>query len=471
MLQYLLNATAIWLISLLSYDIFLRRESYHSYNRFYLLATFVLGALLPMLQWHDYGAIPATSGLDPVARVIAAKQTIMDAGSPAAEIDWSVWLTVTYCLGAVVALTICCIDIIKLGRYSRAGNKVIQGNWAIIETGKEHTPFSFRNTLFVCSRAQYSGEEWQMILSHESRHSTLFHIADVVLLQLAKIIFWFHPLVYMYNKRLLLVHEYQADSVAAPQPQVYGRFLVEQAMLRSAPSLSHSFNRSPIKNRIVMLTRNSSALAKSKMLVFVPVALVCLLCFSKDSFSQKFEKKGNVVTYRGNKFEYAIPYGPDTVTMTDPVTGKEVQKIVSFDAVPMKMNGEKIYRSDSVTVLPAWKDGAFEEYILNQLTNELNQLPDGEYSINMNNVVIDKKGKAVFYEYRGFYDVRGFTDENKIVPEKLRNTVSKKIDELVRKAPVKKPASLHGKSVTVLADAYLARYKITVQNHKATIHK
>ena len=57
MLQYLLNATAIWLISLVRFDIFLRRESYHGYNRFYLLLTFLLGALLPLWQWQDDGAI------------------------------------------------------------------------------------------------------------------------------------------------------------------------------------------------------------------------------------------------------------------------------------------------------------------------------------------------------------------------------------------------------------------------------
>jgi hypothetical protein len=49
MLQYLLNATAIWLISLVLFDLFLRRESYHGYNRFYLLFTTLVGS-----DWGNY---------------------------------------------------------------------------------------------------------------------------------------------------------------------------------------------------------------------------------------------------------------------------------------------------------------------------------------------------------------------------------------------------------------------------------
>jgi len=126
---------------------------------------------------------------------------------------------------------------------------------------------------------------------HERRHYTLLHFADLLLMQLAKIVFWFHPLAYAYNKHLLLVHEFQADKVSAQEPQQYGQFLVEQALLQTAPVLSHSFNRSPIKKRIVMLTRKSTAAARTKMLVFIPLAMVCFIFFAKDSFSQKASDK------------------------------------------------------------------------------------------------------------------------------------------------------------------------------------
>ena len=477
MLQYLLNATSIWLISLLSYDIFLRRESYHSYNRFYLLFTFLLGALLPMLQWQGGNILPPATQRS-VEQVIIVKQSIVTASVlPATQYNWQQWIAAAYAIGALVALCLCAVEIIKLISYARSGIKTTQGRWTIIETGKEHTPFSLRNTLFVGSLHQYGAAEWQMILSHESRHSSLLHLADLILLQLGRIIFWFHPLVYVYNKRLLLVHEYQADSVAAPQPQQYGRFLVEQALLQSAPSVAHSFNRSPIKNRIVMLTRRSTALAKGKMLVFVPVALVCLLCFSKDSFSQKFEKKGNVVTYRGNKFTLiALPN--DTVTMIDPVTGKEVTKIIMHDTIPNypdKVNGEKIYPNWTLqtpaTVNAA--NGKIEEYLVKKLTPTFNKLPDGNYYLDISNVVVDKNGKVIYYNYGGFreYDHNDDNDSNPKIPKNILDAISKKIDPLMANAPKMNPGKVDGKNVFVVSDVSMAFYGITVKDHQTSRKK
>src|ERR1019366_7531043 len=96
MLQYLLNVTAIWLMSLVLFDVFLRRESYHRYNRFYLQFTFLLGALFPLVQWQgDSRPYPATLE-KPIAQVITAKQNVIAASTPATSIDWQQWLFIIY---------------------------------------------------------------------------------------------------------------------------------------------------------------------------------------------------------------------------------------------------------------------------------------------------------------------------------------------------------------------------------------
>jgi hypothetical protein len=231
-----------------------------------------------------------------VAQVIAAKQNIIATATPANGIAMEKWLWVMYLTGVGIMLCLLAWDIVRLIVLYRSGKKSKQGIWTIIETRKEHTPFSFREVLFVNSTAQYTPAEWQIILQHEAQHTRLLHLADVLLLQISKIIFWFHPLSYIYAKRLLLVHEYQADHFAQQRPQAYGQFLIEQALLGAAPSISHSFNRSPIKKRIFMLTRTSSSIAKSKMLVLLPLAFACVLCFSKNSFSQNAKEKYPIVT-------------------------------------------------------------------------------------------------------------------------------------------------------------------------------
>ncbi len=55
MLQYLFNMTMIWLISLLLFDLFLKKESYHGYNRLFLLVTFCMGIFLPRGKFPGSG--------------------------------------------------------------------------------------------------------------------------------------------------------------------------------------------------------------------------------------------------------------------------------------------------------------------------------------------------------------------------------------------------------------------------------
>ena len=129
MLQYLLNATAIWLISLVLFDVFLRRESYHGYNRFYLLFTFVLGALLPLWQWQGDGQVYTAALRRPVERVIAAKETIVASATPAsASVNWGLWLGYIYLAGAFVSFVLLLAEVVKIMRLYQAGNKYREGS-------------------------------------------------------------------------------------------------------------------------------------------------------------------------------------------------------------------------------------------------------------------------------------------------------------------------------------------------------
>lgn len=400
-MQYLLNATAIWLLSLLLFDLLLKRESFHSYNRFYLLFTFTLGALLPLVQWQSSGLVRRSQLQQPIDTLITAKVHMADATAAAAP-DIQLWLWAAHIAGAAVACALLIADVVKLAACYRSGHAWFEDGWRIIATGKDHAPFSFRKTLFINTRLQYTDEEWTMVLRHERRHTQLLHVADMLLMQAARIVFWFHPLVYIYNKRLLLVHEYQADAPSAGHPHAYGRFLVEQAMLQAAPGLSHSFNRSPIKNRIYMLTHQSSKVAKAKMLVFLPLAAVAVFCFTQNSFAQGFTRSGNVVTYKGNKFTLSAPVH-DTIILSDPATGKEQTKIMTKEPYPIKMNGKDLPQKADRQAAYTGTDANLRAYIMRNLKKELAELKDGMYSININNILVDEKGRIVYFDY---HDIR-----------------------------------------------------------------
>ncbi|WP_276132567.1 M56 family metallopeptidase [Polluticoccus soli] len=444
MLQHLLNTSAIWLLSLVLFDIFLRKETYHGYNRAYLLITFVIGLLLPFWSWSDASVIEATGMSRPVERTEVVRQTIVDAGATTASTNWLQWLLIAYAVGIAISVVFLIRDVVLIISYYKTGKRSKDGVWTVIETNKEHSPFSAFRWVFINSKDNYTPNQLRAVLTHEQQHGHSLHFIDLLLMQLARVFLWFHPLVYVFNNRLLMVHEYQADAAVEKQPEEYGRFLVEQAMLRSAPALSHSFNRSPIKNRIIMLTRKTSALAKGKQLVITPLLLVALVFCTQKGFSDEKKKQGNKLHYKGNVFELWAP-GPDTVMVVDPTTGEEFMKIATIDSFPVKMNDQHIYKEDELTAdekIAADKTKEeIENYIFKNIKTDLEKLDDGTYFIFTFQTIIDKKGKVV-YNHTSQINIDGNSPERKDY-----STLNRKISEVLSKGSNFTPVKREGTAV------------------------
>src|SRR5690606_2142729 len=105
MLQYFLNASAIWLLSLFVFDVFLRKESFHGYNRIYLLGSFIGGLIIPLISLNNDAIIYATGMSIPAEQTAVAKQTIIS--SPTAIdflLTWESILMFAYLVGVAVSL-------------------------------------------------------------------------------------------------------------------------------------------------------------------------------------------------------------------------------------------------------------------------------------------------------------------------------------------------------------------------------
>lgn len=405
MLQYIINSTAVWLTGLIVFDLFLRKEAMHGYNRLYLLIVLLAGTLVPLWSWGYDSVIYSSATGGPIAEQTAAMREAIIAGSEQELIGWEQWLRIIYLSGVAICSLLLLKDLIVILKMYQNGDKSKDGTWTIIETGKSMSPFSAFRMVFISSKEDYTYEELAMVLAHEEQHGHLLHFIDVLIIRLFQILFWFNPLIYMLEKRLLLVHEYQADKAVENNPSEYGRFLVEQSVLNAAPVLAHSFIRSPLKKRILMLTRKTTTLARGKQLLIAPVLLLSLLCFTKNAFSgEEPQKDGNKITYKGNVFEtQAFP--PDTMQVMDPATG-EIQTIITRRDVPdfiKKMNGEDIYYTShqDATLEMRNTENKIKMEIGVALSSYAKKLGKGNYVYDLENVVVDKNGKIVYYELDG----------------------------------------------------------------------
>jgi len=465
MAQYLFNATAIWLISLLAFDLLLGRQAHHARNRAYLLATLLMGLAIPLvsiLPGHtEYAALlqrPART-VTAARHALGGNNSIMSAN----EKGNIPWLLITYLAGAALMLAMLLADVVKLARYHRWGKKHRKDHHTIVETGKPHAPFSFLQTIYVTNLQHYTPTEWQMIRDHELQHGRCLHLADLLLLHLLRIAFWFHPLVHVYNRRLLMVHEYQADAVAA-DTNTYGNFLIEQTLLHTAPSITHSFHHSPIKNRLRMLTSTSSKASRYRVLLVLPLIPLFITCFAKNEKIRKMASNGGIeFTYPGTKVVLTLAK-TDTILIIDPVTGAEVAHYTQVPPAPKTVNGLQIQYADAqgpgaIGELIDNSGERLEEYLVTALRPLLEKLEDGQYFFGPANAVVGTDGYLVYYQLPCISSP-GLTQH---ADPAVTMEIDKRTVGVMENAPKLKPLKVNGKTYPYSLGGFLS---VNIREHK-----
>ena len=148
----------------------------------------------------------------------------------------------------------------------------------IIEVANSRLACTFFNTIFLGD--QLSEEEKKQILSHEKVHVMGRHSYDLLYFELLRIVFWFNPLIYLYQQKIAALHEYMADAgvVKTLEKRTYYQQLLNTAFNTEDISfINQFFNHSLIKKRIVMLQKaQSRSVAKLKFLVLLPVVFLML---------------------------------------------------------------------------------------------------------------------------------------------------------------------------------------------------
>ncbi len=234
-----------------------------------------------------------------------------------------------------------------------------------------------------------------------------------------------------------------------------------------------AINHSPIK-RIPMHTSAPSTASRVKMVVFMLFTLVCIVCFSKNSFSQIQRKNDSTVVYRGNTIEFSRSKKPDVQSYKNQLTGKKHRDATDWPVPPIKLNKVRIYNpeKDQDIIKPMMK-GAYKSiaaYLLQNAAKEFETLEDGNYLIIIENVVIDPKGKVAYFENKGVFQDLG--DINKQQP-KQKEITDKKLHDLMDNAPVSYPAMINDNPVPFLIEelfpyyfGYSSGIDFTVKEHK-----
>jgi TonB family protein len=162
-------------------------------------------------------------------------------------------------------------------RHRNQGSRIIRFH------GFNTSGFSAMGYIFINSRL--SPEDAGEIIRHEQNHLKQSHFIDIIFIEIIKALQWFNPVIYLFNRSLRAIHEYQADQecLSSGVPIInYQSLLLNQVFKSRAFNLTNSFsNPSLIKKRMLMMTKKRTPdFAGLKMIIVVPVTAIVFLAIS-----------------------------------------------------------------------------------------------------------------------------------------------------------------------------------------------
>jgi hypothetical protein len=187
--------------------------------------------------------------------------------------------------------------------------------------------------------------------------------------------------------------------------------------------------------------------------------LVCLVCTVAIAHAQE-AKPGKTITRNGNIFLLSATKYDTVYTQT---ATEEVMRLMVTDPFVLTMNGEKVYDIQEVTTRAQNRTGkrSFEQYVLGNLNPLMKKLPSGKYNLLFSDVIVDRAGKIVYYQYYGLHGVDG-NGRNVNIPDSLDKEIKAMAEKIVSKAPWLVPAKVGNKNVIANYLSDIDEYTIDV---------
>ena len=284
-LLYFLKSSGLLLLFFATYNLLLKKETFFNHNRVFLLFGLATSVLLPPLQFEK--VIFTERKLSIANNLISNSNKLYNATQTTYWTTIILNLYILIVIGLIIKLIFQLVQLFKKLQTNQIQNC---GQLKLIDTDDNAVPFSFFNYIVYNSKL-YSTDELATILAHEKVHSTQKHSIDVLLATLLQVVFWFHPIAYLYKKNIVQNLEFIADKQATTHlenKKHYQLTLLKVISHQNNFSFTNQFYQSLIKKRIVMLNKEKSKKENLwKFGAIVPFLIVFVLLFQITVVAQQ----------------------------------------------------------------------------------------------------------------------------------------------------------------------------------------
>lgn len=290
-LIYLFKANVALTLFFLAYRLGLRRLTFYTLNRVFLLSGIVCSSLFPLVHVNTFVERHET-----IAGGIAYLPDLSALTAPAEQ--FSMWTLLVYLFWAgVTVMTIrLAVQLLSLWKIHRRSSSATVDGVTVRALQQQVNPFSFFRHIYI-NPALHQPEERKDILCHEKVHVQQWHSADVVLGELNNIFYWFNPGAWLMKTAIRENLEFITDRHLLKQgvdKTAYQYSLIKVSGIPYATAIANNFNFSHLKNRIIMMNRKQSSTIQLVRYVALGVlvgGMVLSLNYSKASASPQQEPK------------------------------------------------------------------------------------------------------------------------------------------------------------------------------------
>ena len=282
------------------YFVFLSQDTKYLRNRVFIIVSVIGAYLLPFVTVN----ISEQSGLYYFGKTLSevfvtADRTnvgIMD--TPASNMNVFTILLKVYLTGVIILTIRLLTDLFNLFVLIVKNKK--KNHHVVFFKGINTAGFSALGYIFI--NRSLSSTEVDEVVIHEQNHLDKKHFLDILLIEVTKVFQWFNPFIYLLNRSLRAIHEYQADEccIRSGMPVIRYQNLLLNNVLRSGRiNVYSSFsNPSLLKKRMIMMSKEPSGNFTSlKILMVIPLTVLLLLAISacEKSLTSVKSPKENLV--------------------------------------------------------------------------------------------------------------------------------------------------------------------------------
>lgn len=303
MLTFLLKSTACLAIFMAFYKLVLEKESVHQFKRFFLLGALITSFIIPNLVFIEY--------IDTVETTTTSMAWVTDQISDGASVqsipqasvfDWQLLLWMIYGLGVLGFGLRFIANLFRIRLRIKKNPKFKENFVTKVLLNQTLPPHTFLSYIFLNQKQHKENSIPQEVLLHEETHAKQRHSLDILFIELAQVIFWFNPLIFLFKSSIKLNHEFLADQAVINKEHDYSHY--QNTLLsylsnekHQSVGIANAINYSSIKKRFtVMKTNTSKKSFVFRSLLLLPLTALLLFGFSEHRQIERAIAADHIIT-------------------------------------------------------------------------------------------------------------------------------------------------------------------------------